>query len=348
LQAVSIDDRILFCRQLATLLTAGVDLLQSLTIITRQIQHPRLKEILAEISSSIEKGSSLSDSFAVYPKIFNPLFINIIRIGEESGGLDTSFQYLGELYENEKSIRERIKMATRYPKIVITALSCAMLFLMSFVVPKFVSVFDNAKVELPIATRILISLSDFFASYFVLIILSAGALAVAYRYALRNRKFVMARDRLALKIPILGDLAVKIYMSRFCRVFSILTSSGINIIKTLKLSTAALENLVLVAMLDDVRNEVEKGTDLYQAMTLHEHFPEMVVQMVTVGEESGKLDEMMGKVADYYEVETDYTIKNLSSLIEPILLLLMGIMVGFIALAIFTPMWDMMNVAKGG
>jgi type II secretory pathway component PulF len=157
----------------------------------------------------------------------------------------------------------------------------------------------------------------------------------------------MTRDRLHLKIPVLGELSIKIYMSRFCRVFSVLTESGINIIRSLELSAAALENLVLVSMLDEVRREVEKGTDLNHAMSQHSLFPAMVIQMVTVGEESGQLDTMMGKVADYYEVETDYTIRNLSTLIEPILLLFMGVMVGFIALAIFMPMWDMMNVARG-
>ena len=346
-KTVRLDDLILFCRQTATLLEAGVDLLRCLTVIAGQIQQPRLKQILKEISSKIEQGESLSESFGRYPKVFSPLFRNIIRIGEESGNLDRSFIYLAILYENEKNIRERIKMATRYPKIVIGAITGAVFFLMSFVVPKFITLFENARVELPLPTRILITVSGFFSNNTFFILLVIVGLILLYRFGLNYPEFVTARDRLHLKMPVLGELSIKIHMSRFCRVFSVLTESGINIIRSLELSSAALENLVLVTMLEEVRHEVEKGIDLNQAMSKHSLFPAMVIQMVTVGEESGQLDAMMGKVADYYEVETDYTIRNLSTLIEPMLLLFMGVMVGFIALAIFMPMWDMMNVARG-
>ena len=348
LKSVKIEEIILLCRQLSTLLGAGVDLLKGLTILSRQITHPRLKQIIIEVSYAIEQGSSLSEAFSRYPNVFNPLFINIVHIGEESGNMDKSFHYLADLYENEKSIREKIKMATRYPKIVIIALSCAVFFLMSFVIPKFITLFDKAKVALPLPTRILITISNFFSDNVLLLILATAALVIAYRFALNYRQVVMTRDRLRLKVPVLGKLSIKIYMSRFCRVFSLLSRSGINIIKTIQLSAAALDNLVLVSILDNVRAEVEKGTDINQALASQPYFPEMVIQMVAVGEETGQMDEMMGRVADYFEVETDYTIKNLSTLIEPLLLLVMGVMVGFIALAIFTPMWNMMSVARGG
>lgn len=348
LQGVSLDDLILFCRQTATLLGAGVDLLQSLRVIARQIKHPILKEIINQVGANIQQGAGLSESFKKYPKIFSPLFINIVLIGEESGNLDQSFTYLASLYENEKSIKEQIKTATRYPKIVITAICGAIFFLMSFVVPKFISLFENANVALPLATRILIGISNFFTANTLAIVCGVTGLILLYRFALNYRNVVMIRDQLLLRIPILGPLSVKIYMSRFCRVFSVLTKSGINIIHTLEMSAAALENMVLFSVLDKVRGEVEKGTNLYQAMNRYPVFPAMVIEMVSVGEEAGSLDEMMAKVADYYEVETNYTIRNLSTLIEPILLLFMGVMVGFIALAIFTPMWDMMNVARGG
>ncbi len=348
LKSIRIEEIILLCRQLSTLLGAGVDLLKGLTIISRQITHPRLKQIIIEVSYSIEQGSSLSEAFRSYANVFNPLFINIVHVGEESGNMDKSFQYLADLYENEKSIREKIKMATRYPKIVIIALSCAVFFLMSFVIPKFITLFDKAKVALPLPTRILIMTSNFFSDNVLLLILTAAALVIAYRFALNYRQVVMTRDRLRLRVPVLGKLSIKIYMSRFCRVFSLLSRSGINIIHTLKLAATALDNLVLVSILDEVREDVEKGTDINQALAAQPYFPEMVVQMVAVGEETGRMDEMMARVADYFEVEADYTIKNLSTLIEPLLLLVMGVMVGFIALAIFTPMWNMMSVARGG
>ena len=347
LQGVSLEDLILFCRQISTMLSAGVTILKALEIMGLQVKNPVLREIIIDVAASIESGANLSDSFALHPKVFSQLFRNVVLIGEESGNLDNSFEYLAELYENEKEVKEKIKAATRYPKIVNFAMFSAILFLMTFVVPKFVKLFASSKVALPLPTRILITLSDVFSEYFLLIAVGIGLLVLAYRFALNYEEFVLFRDRLLLKIPIFGDLAVKIYMSRFCRVFAVLTRSGIDIIKTINLSSSALSNLVLFKALEDISAEVEKGTDLQSAMSRHTIFPAMVVQMVAVGEESGQLDTMMAKVADYYEVETNYIIKNLSTLIEPILLLFLGVMVAFIALAIFLPMWNMMTVMRG-
>lgn len=347
LMGVTLDDLILFCRQIATMLAAGVPVLQSLRIMGKQITNQMLRTIVIDLADNIESGSSLSDSFAKYPKVFSPLFQNVIRTGEESGSLDQSFNYLGILHENEKDINERIKAATRYPKIVLTAMFGAVFFLMSFVVPKFVQMFSKAGIDLPLPTRILIATSNIFSHNFVAIIIGIIALVVFYRVCLNYKEFVYQRDKLVLRIPLIGDLSTKIYMSRFCRVFEVLIASGVDIIKTLKLSATALDNLVLYQLLEDVTEEVEEGVDLHTAMSKHDNFPSMVAQMIAVGEESGQLDTMMGKVADYYELETNYTIKNLSAMIEPIMLLFMGVLVGFMALAIFMPMWNMMNIVKG-
>ncbi len=347
IQGVKLDDLILLCNQVATMLNAGVAVLQAFKIMAVQLTNPYLRQIMLQITDSIESGDNLSDSFSRYPRVFNQLFQNVIRIGEESGNLDNSFAYLATLYENEKEINERIKEATRYPKIVITAIFGAVFFLMSFVVPKFVSLFSNSKVALPMPTRILITISNVFADNWVLILFFIAIFVVCYKMALNYEEFVLNRDRLLLRVPIFGNLSTKIYMARFCRVFSVLTKSGIDIIKTISLSATALENLVLFNMMKDVGEEVEEGVNLHEAMARHPQFPSMVVQMVAVGEESGQIDTMMAKVADYYDLETNYTIKNLSTLIEPILLLFLGVMVGFIALAIFLPMWNLMSVFKG-
>ncbi len=344
---VSLDDIILFCRQIATMLTAGVTVLQALHIMAKQVNNQTLRNIVVDLTESIESGAGLSDSFAKYPKVFSPLFQNIIRTGEESGSLDRSFSYLAVLHENEKDINERIKAATRYPKIVITAIFGAIFFLMSFVVPKFVNMFTKSGIELPLPTRILITISDLFANNILTIILGIIAMVVIYRVCLNYEEFVFQRDKLLLKIPIIGDLSTKIYMSRFCRVFEILISSGIDIIKTLHLSASALDNVVLFKLIGETTAEVEQGVDLHTALAKHDQFPSMVEQMIAVGEEAGQLDTMMGKVADYYELETNYTIKNLAGMIEPIMLLFMGILVGFIALAIFMPMLRMMSVVRG-
>lgn len=348
LQGITLEDHILFCQQCSTLLAAGVDMLRTLTILSTQVSSRLLREVLLQIRIDIEQGESLGDAFARHPKVFSILYRNIIRIGEESGNLDTSFRYMADLLENEKEIQERIKAATRYPKIVVVALFGATFFLMSYVVPKFVTLFTNAKIELPFATRLLISVSNFCAHYNILIIGLVIGLVLLYRMGLQYREFVHFRDSITMRLPVFGVLYTKIYMARFSRVFAVLGRSGVDIIKTLDLSSAALENLLLQDKLTDISNEVKEGISLDDAMARQPLFPEMVTQMVSVGVESGRLDEMMDKVADYYDMETNYTIKNLSTLIEPILILFMGIMVGFIALAIFTPMWSMMEVMRGG
>ncbi|MFZ5774314.1 MAG: type II secretion system F family protein [Thermodesulfobacteriota bacterium] len=345
---VSLEDRILFCRQLSTLLSAGVNIVEALSTLAVQVENPVLRDIILAMGGEIENGASLSDTVELFPKAFSPLFRNMVRVGEETGSLDRAFSYLASLFENEKTIRERIKSATRYPKIVVTALTGAIFFLMTFVVPKFTALFSSAKVELPLPTRILIAISGFFANNYLLLLAGLAVMIVVYRLALNVRAFVLFRDRLLLRIPIFGPLSAKLYMSRFCRVFSVLTRSGIDIITTLQLSATALENLVLFDMMEEITSAVTEGISLHDAMGRHAAIPPMVRQMAAVGEQSGRLDDMMDQVANYYDMESDYTIKNLSTLIEPALLLALGIMVGLMALAIFLPMWSMMDVARGG
>ena len=346
LTGVSLDDRILLCRQIATMLDAGVAILQTLSIMSKQTDNPVLRKIIAQIAEDIENGDNLSDAFGRYPREFNTLFQNIVRIGEESGGLEVSFEYLARVFENEKDVNEKIKSATRYPKIVIVGLFSAVVFLMIFVMPKFIGMFSRSNIELPLPTRILIGTSNIFSEHYLLLGAGLAIIITAYHRALKSKDFVRFRDRLILKIPVLGVLSIKIYMSRFCRVFAVLSKSGIDIIKTLKLSATSLDNLVLYEIIEQVTTDVERGIDLYDSMSKHQLFPGMVIQMVSIGEESGTLDIMMDKVADYYEVETDYTIKSLSTLIEPVLLLFMGGMVALLALAIYMPMWNMMNVMR--
>ena len=346
LTGVSLEDRILFCRQTATMLGAGVAILQALKIMARQTANPILRNIVSRVAEDIEGGANLSDAFGQFPREFDQLFQNILKVGEESGTLDVSFEYLARVFENEKEVREKIKAATRYPKIVVVGICTAVAFLMAFVMPKFIDMFSKSNIELPLPTRILIAASNLFSEHFILLGLTIAVVAAGYRQALKVKGFVRGRDRFLLRIPVLGPLSVKIYMSRFCRVFAVLAKSGVDIIKTLRLSASALDNLVLVETIDTVTADVEKGIDLYSAISRHELFPSMVVQMIAIGEESGSLDTMMDRVSDYYEMETDYAIKGLSTLIEPILLLVMGAIVGLLALAIYMPMWNMMNVMR--
>jgi len=348
LHGIKIDDLILFCRQLSTMLAAGIVILQALRIIGRQAQNVLLRIAALDIADQVEGGTKLSDAFAVHHKVFTPLFYNMVRVGEETGSLDRSFDYLSKLNENEKNIQTKIKAATSYPKIVISALVVAILFLMTFVMPKFVTLFASSKHGLPLPTKILIAGSNFITGNFFILFFVTAALITAYRMALRKESFLLAQDRLRLRLPIFGPLGIKIYMSRFCRVFAVLTVSGVDIVRALDLAGAALGNRVLAGMMEKIRHEVEQGRHLSEAMADYPILPSLVREMLAVGEQSGRMDEMMVKVADYYDTESDYTIKNLSTLIEPVLLLALGGVVAIFALAIFMPMWDMMNVVKGG
>lgn len=348
LQGIRLEDKILFCRQVSTMLDAGVPILQALRIMRNQTSNKNIRVILVDVADRVEEGASLSEAFSHYPRFGGTLFYNIVKVGEETGTLDSSFEYLALLYENEKEVSERVKAATRYPKIVITAMFAAVFFLMSFVVPKFVELFRNARVELPLPTKILIIMSDFVVNYFWLIIFGVAALFITYQLLMRYDSYRLIRDKIWLKVPIFGVLSLKIFLSRFCRVFAVLLKSGVDVIRTLELSSSSLENLVLFNDLDRVTAEVRQGSEMHDALAKHNVFPEMVVQMMAIGEQSGQVDSMMDKVADYYERETNYTIKNLSTMLEPILLFFMGIMVGFLALAIYMPMWSMMDVLKGG
>ncbi len=343
---ITIDEKIVLCRQIATMINAGVAVLQALEIITMQTTNPVLKTIILQVADDIESGDNLSDSFAKFPRHFDTLFQNIIRVGEESGSLGISFEYLSQVFESEKEVTEKIKAATRYPKIVMTSIVGAVTFLMIFVVPKFMAMFKNSKVELPLPTKILIWVSNAFSNYSVLIVGILIVVVAVYHTALKSKDFVRMKDNLFLKIPVMGDLTIKIYMARFCRVFALLSKSGVDIIKTLDLSVTSINNLVIREIVDEVKVDVKDGKDLYESMARHPMFPPMVVQMVSIGEKSGTLSVMMDKVADFYDSETRYSIDNLSSLIEPILLVVMGVIVGLLALAIYMPMWNMMKVMQ--
>ena len=220
--------------------------------------------------------------------------------------------------------------------------------MMTFVVPKFILIFETNKLSLPLPTRILVAVSHVFTDYFWALLLVLAAVFFSYKATMRRPGPRRARDRMLLKVPVLGELYLKIYLGRFCRVFSVLLRSGVEIIKTIDLSRGALQNVVLNNAVDEIRDDVRNGVALDEAMTKHPVFTPLVLQMVSAGVESGQVDILMDKVAQYYESEADYTIKNLSTLIEPILLLVLGVIVGFIALAIFLPMWSMMDIVRGG
>ncbi len=340
------QDLIVFSRQLATLMSAGVSFVQSLVTLEKQTENPRLRAVIADIRRDVESGMSFSDSLAKHPAIFNKLYVGMIRAGETAGILDDILNRLALLAEHDAETRARVKTAVRYPLIVVVTISLAFVFLVSFVIPKFAVMFERFKTELPLPTRILIGINTAVQHYWYLIILVLGLLvwgAVAYVNTTQGR---WQWDRLKLKLPVFGVLFQKVALSRFARVFSAMQTSGLSMMLTLEITAETVGNVVIARVVQEMRNSLRDGKGLRGPMESSGLFPPLVIQMIAVGEEVGSIDVMLNKISDYYDSDVEYTLRTLSTMIEPILLLFVGAMVLFLALGVFLPMWNMINLFK--
>ena len=343
---VRLKDLIVFNRQLATLFAAGIPLLRAIQALSEQMENVTFKEVLGAVSEDIQEGTAFSEALAKHPKVFSGLFVAMIKAGEASGTMDTILMRLADLAEHDAATKAKIKAATRYPKIVISVMVIAIAILMKFVVPNFVQIFEHVQLELPLATRILIVASNIFTNYWYILFFAAGGLYFAYRQYCKTKTGRRQVDSLALKLPIFGPIFLKIAMSIFTRTMSTLNRSGLSIIKNLEICAEVVENVVIAQLINDLKESVKQGESISVTMKKSKYFTPMVIQMMSAGEESGELDSMLVKVSEYYDMEVDCAISNISSLIEPILLAFLGAVVLFLMLAIFMPMWDMTKLAK--
>ena len=343
---VKSQDIIVFSRQLATLMSAGVPFVQSLATMEKQTENPRLKTTISDIRRDIEAGSSFSDALAKHPKIFSRLYVSMIRAGETAGILDDILNRLAILAEHDAETRARVKAAVRYPMVVVAAICLAFVFLITFVVPKFTTIFAQFKTQLPLPTRILIGINYVVQHYWYLLVPGIALLIWGLIRYVGTTQGRWQWDRLKLKLPVFGVLFQKVALSRFARVFSVLQKSGLSMMLTLEISAETSGNVVIARAVETMRESLREGKGLQEPMEASGLFPPLVVQMMAVGEETGQIDTMLTKVSDYYDMDVDYTLRNLATLIEPILLLFVGGMVLLLALGIFLPMWDMMNLFK--
>jgi len=341
-------DIIVFNRQLATLFSAGIPLLSGIQGLAEQMQNKTFKEILLKVSADIQTGSSFSDALAKHPKVFSELYINMVRAGEASGTLDDILGRLASLAEHAAEIKAKIKAATRYPKIVISAMLIAILILMKFVVPQFMTIFEQVDLELPLATRMLIEANRLFTNYWYALFVGAGALFFIFKAYTKTHKGRRQLDLFKLKVPVFGPIFLKIAMSVFSRTMSTLNRSGLSIVENLKICAEVVESVPISEVITDIEKGVKRGESVTATIKKSNFFTPMVVQMMSAGEESGELDSMLVKVSEYYDMEVDYSIKNIASLIEPILLAFLGAVVLFLMLAIFMPMWDLTKLAERG
>jgi type II secretory pathway component PulF len=343
---VTPQDLIVFSRQLATLVSAGIPFLQSLSTLEMQTENPRLQKSIGEIRKEVEGGASFSEALSRHPAIFNKLYVSMIRAGETAGVLDDILDRLALLAEHEAETRARVKAAVRYPLIVVVAISLAFVFLVSFVIPKFATIFERFKTELPLPTRILIGINYVVQHYWYFLV---PCIALLLWGLIRYAGTTQGRwhwDRLKLKLPVFGILFQKIALSRFARIFAAMQKSGISMMLTLEIAGEVAGNVVLARVVDEMRENLNQGKTLLGPMQTSGLFPPLVIQMVAVGEETGQLDTMLNKVSDYYDMDVEYTLRNLSTMIEPILLLFIGGMVLLLALGIFMPMWNLLSLFK--
>jgi type II secretory pathway component PulF len=339
-------DLIVFSRQLATLLSAGIPFIQSLGTMERQTENLRLKAAIADIRRDLEAGAAFSDALAKHPGIFSKLYVSMVRVGETAGILDDILNRLALLAEHDAETRSRVKTAVRYPLIVVVAICVAFVFLVSFVIPKFAALFARFKTELPLPTRILIGINHVVQNYWYLLLLGIILMVWGVVWYLGTPKGRWQWDKLKLKLPVFGILFQKVALSRFARVFSAMQKSGLSMMLTLEIAAEIVGNVVIARVVQEMRDSLQEGKGLVEPMESSGLFPPLVVQMVSVGEETGQIDTMLNKVSDYYDMDVEYSLRNLSTMIEPILLLFVGGMVLFLALGIFLPMWNMLSLFK--
>ena len=347
-ERVEPEDLIIFTRQLGTMYKAGIPFVRSVKAVNEQTASETLKKVMETVRADVERGETFANALSRHPKVFDELYVSMVEAGEAGGVLDEILERLSTLLEKDAEIKSKIKSATLYPKIVVGALIAAVAILVTFVIPKFATLYGNFKVALPLPTRILVFISLFFSKYWYVMAVIAIAAVFSFRFFIKTRTGRAWWDRIRLKFPIFGPLSLKASMSRFSMILGTLVKSGIPILLALEISGRAVGNVIISSEVERVRNEIRGGSPLAAPMEESGLFPPMMTQMVSVGEETGKLDEMLLRVADHLSTEVDYTIRNMSTLLEPMLLSVIFGMVLFLALALFLPMWDMVKFVQGG
>ncbi len=341
LRSLKLDDLMLFSRQMYSLSKAGVPIIRSIHSLIESTRNIALASALKNIAISLEGGQSLGMAMAKHPKVFSNLFISIINVGEATGGVDQGFFQISQYLEREKETQSRIKSALRYPTMVIIAISAAMAIVNVYVIPAFKGVFDQMGSELPWQTKLLMGVSDFtveFWPYMVTGLILAAFVIIKY---INTPEGHLKKDQLILKLPAVGSIIHRATMERFSRSFAMILSSGVPLIQGITIVADAIGNIYIGSKLEQMRIGIEKGDSISRMAMSIGLFPPLVIQMIMVGEETGNISDMLLEVADFYESEIDTELKNLASVIEPFLLVVIGAMVLVLALGIFLPMWNL-------
>lgn len=337
---VKITDLVLFTRQLSTMVSAGVPLLRSLNTLYAQVENPTLREVIGDLVKDVQSGVSLADAMGKHPDVFSDIFVNMVRAGEAAGIVDDILKRLASQVEKNASMRKKIKSASTYPMVLLVLTLGAFMGLMIFIIPRIAAILKDIggpDAKLPVITQVMIDISGFMTNYWYIMIGGTALLVFGLRRYIKTPAGRYQFHSLALKIPILKNLITKIAVARFTRTFAALIGAGVSVVEALKVTSRAVGNDVYRKAIDAAANEVVNGRQLSEAIEGNKLFPGIVPQMLAVGEETGQTDVVLVKVADFYDEEVDAIIDSLSSILEPVMIVIMGGMVGLVAASVMGP-----------
>jgi type IV pilus assembly protein PilC len=344
---VPLKEKVIFMRQMATMVSSGLPLTRSLEIMEIQTSNPLFKRVIAEVKSDVESGKGLAESFSNQEEIFDDITLNLIEAGEESGRLDEILLKLAVELEEKQSLQGKLKGALIYPAIILVVIVAVIALLMFVLVPEMSEIYGEFGAELPWTTQFLISASQFVTAYWWLVLTILIIVGISIKVYLDTENGKRTWDKIIVKIPIVGPVVTKMQLAQFTRIMALLLSSGLSIIKALELTAQSLSNSLFSDVVLEAKNDVEKGGALAVPIARSEHYPLLVSSMIAVGEETGNLDVVLDKIAQYYNDEVDQATANLSSVLEPVFLVIMGVTVGFISVAIYMPMFQLTEVIGG-
>ncbi len=343
---VKLKEISIFCRQFATMVNSGLPILRALAILGDQTESKELAKVLLAVRTDVEQGSSLSNAMARHPKAFNNLFVSMMRAGEAGGVLDEVLLNVADQMEEEVELRRKVKSAMTYPVVVVCLVVLIMAAMLLFIVPQFESIYTNLGGELPLPTKILLAASNAVRTYWYIVILGGAGLNFAFRRYKRTEAGRMRVDALKIRVPVFGPLFHKVALARFSSTFGMLLHAGVPILQALDIVKDTVNNKVISRAVEDVKGSVREGESIAKPLSKHRVFPPMVVQMLAVGEETGAIDTMLEKVSRFYNSEVSAQVDALTSLIEPLLIAVIGGAVGAAVVALYMPMFNIINLLQ--
>jgi len=344
---VSLEETVMLSRQLRTLTRAGVPILRGLQGLADTTSNPTLAETLSDVHRQLQGGRELHAALARHPKVFSPIFVALVRVGENTGRLDDAFGHLADYLEVEKTTRERIQTAVRYPLVVFSAIAVALVIMNIWVIPTFADAFARYDAELPLMTQILIGTSRFFAAYWPMLLMLLLVGVFGFRAWIKTQRGDLAWSAFLLRAPLIGNIIRKATLGRFAQSMALMIRSGVPLVQALNVVAGVVDNAYVRDKVQSMRGGIEKGDSVSRTAAATGLFTPLVLQMLSVGEETGALDQLLEETALHYQAEVEFELKRLSDAIEPIMITIIGVMVAVLALGVFLPLWDLSAAARG-